>query len=96
MERLGFRSIDSITVEHLTKHRGEEFKIHLMWMPREGIEKRTPTWNKQKLLEGVTFCIAHPPLQRRKIKPKRNPKENQKQQKRETLINVKINNRLDL
>jgi hypothetical protein len=30
-----------------------------MWMPTTENAK-PPTWNKQKLLEGITFCIAHP------------------------------------
>lgn len=59
MEKLGFRSLDSIEVEHKTKYRGLVFSIHLMWMPNTENAKQ-PKWNKQRLLEGVTYCIAHP------------------------------------
>lgn len=59
MEKLGFKSLDSIKVRHKTKHKGQCFKIHLMWQPVT--EKgKPPTWNKSKLLEGVDFCLAHP------------------------------------
>jgi len=59
MEKLGFKSIDSIRVKHKMKHVDECFTIHLMWQPTT--EKgRPPTWNKSKLLEGVDFCLAHP------------------------------------
>ena len=59
MEKLGFKSIDSIRVKHKTKHVGECFKIHLMW--QSTTEKvKPPIWNKSKLLEGVDFCLAHP------------------------------------
>jgi len=59
MEKLGFKPIDSIEVMHRTKHRGECFKIYLMWLPKTE-SANPPTWNKLKLLEGVNFCIAHP------------------------------------
>jgi ribosomal protein S18 acetylase RimI-like enzyme len=59
MEKLGFKSLDSIEVKHKTKHVGECFKIHLMWQPTAGKSKPL-TWNKSKLLEGVSFCLAHP------------------------------------
>jgi len=59
MEKLGFKSLNSIRVRHKTKHISECFKIHLMWQPTT--EKgEPPTWNKSKLLEGVDFCLAHP------------------------------------
>ena len=59
MERLGFRSLDSIEVKHKTKHVEECFEIHLMWQPTT--EKgKPPTWSKSKLLQGVDFCLAHP------------------------------------
>jgi len=59
IEKLGFKPIDSIKVTHKTKYRGKGFSICLMWMPTtEKIEP--PKWNQQKLLEGVTFCTAHP------------------------------------
>ncbi len=59
MEKLGFKPLDSIKVVHKTKYEGQVFSIHLMWMP---ITENTkpPTWNQQKLLEGITFCILHP------------------------------------
>ena len=59
MEKLGFKPLDSIKVVHKTKHKGQVFSIYLMWMPTTKNAK-PPTWNKQKLLEGLTFCLAHP------------------------------------
>lgn len=59
MEKLGFKSVDSVTVVHKTKHTGQGFKIHLMWLPRTK-NAQPPTWNKRKLLEGVDWCTAHP------------------------------------
>ncbi|MDH5754714.1 MAG: hypothetical protein OEY95_05890 [Candidatus Bathyarchaeota archaeon] len=59
MEKLGFKPLDSVKVAHKTKHTGQVFSIYLMWMPRTKSAK-PPTWDKQKLLEGVTFCLAHP------------------------------------
>jgi len=59
MEKLGFKSLDSVTVTHKTKHEGQCFKMHLMWLPRARNAK-PPTWNKRKLLEGVDVCTAHP------------------------------------
>ena len=59
MEKFGFKSVKSVKVMHKTKHIGERFKIHLMWLPAtEG--SKPPTWNERKLLEGVDFCMAHP------------------------------------
>ncbi|MFX1341220.1 MAG: GNAT family N-acetyltransferase [Promethearchaeota archaeon] len=59
MEFYDFISIASIKVFHKTKHVGEGFTIHLMWRPTPSADKR-PTWNPTQLLEGVTFCMAHP------------------------------------
>jgi len=59
MEWLGFRSIDSFEVKQKTKHPRKRFKIHLMWMPRTKYAK-PPKWDRRKLLEGVSFCLAHP------------------------------------
>jgi hypothetical protein len=59
MEKLGFKSVDSIKVTHRTKHKGQRFTIHLMWMPVTR-DANPPTWNESKLLEGVDFCLAHP------------------------------------
>ncbi len=59
MEKLGFKPLDSIKVAHKKKRKGQVFSIHLMWMPTTKNAK-PPAWNKQKLLEGVTFCLAHP------------------------------------
>jgi len=59
MEKLGFKPIDSIKVEHKTKRKGQVFSIFLMWMP-QAENARPPAWNKEKLLEGETFCLAHP------------------------------------
>jgi L-amino acid N-acyltransferase YncA len=59
IEKLGFRHIDFVKVSHKTKHKESRFTVYLMWMP---INENTkpPTWNQQKLLEGLTSCIAHP------------------------------------
>jgi len=59
MEKLGFKSLDSMNVTHKAKNKGLAFTIYLMWMPLVESAK-LPTWNKQKFLEGVTFCLAHP------------------------------------
>ncbi len=59
MEKLGFKSIDSIKVKHKTKHKGQCFKIHLMWLPTTK-DANPPKWDAKKLLEGVDFCLAHP------------------------------------
>jgi hypothetical protein len=59
MEKLGFKPLDFIKVRHKTKHETEAFCIYLMWMPIKE-KARKPSWNKQKLLEGETFCLAHP------------------------------------
>jgi hypothetical protein len=58
MEKLGFKSADSIKVKHKPKRKGQVFSIYLMWMPKTD-EAKPPTWDKQKLLEGETFCLAH-------------------------------------
>ncbi|HIE18762.1 TPA: hypothetical protein EYP75_03450 [Candidatus Bathyarchaeota archaeon] len=68
MEYLGFTSIDSFTVSHKTKHVGERFKIHLMWLPNNC--DKPPTWRKSKLLQGVNFCMAHPLYHTQSIKEK--------------------------
>jgi len=59
MEKLGFEPIDSIKVVHKTKHKGQRFRIYLMWLPAVK-NSNPPTWDKSKLLEGVEFCLAHP------------------------------------
>jgi len=59
MEKLGFKPIDKINVKHKTKHKERVFSIWLMWMPTKENAKQ-PKWDKKKLLEGVTFCLAHP------------------------------------
>jgi hypothetical protein len=58
IEKLGFKPLDRIIVVHKTK-RKQAFKIYLMWRPKSKNAK-PPTWNKQKLLEGITSCTAHP------------------------------------
>jgi len=59
VEKLGFKPLDEIRVTHRTKRKGQIFTIYLMWMP---VQERAelPEWNKQKILEGETFCLAHP------------------------------------
>jgi len=59
MEKLGFKPLDLVKVTHKTKHMGRCFKIHLMWLPTTKNTK-PPTWNKEELLKGVDFCLAHP------------------------------------
>lgn len=59
LENLGFKPIASITVIHKTKNQEHPFSIFLMWMPNVS-EAKPPTWNQEKLLEGITFCTAHP------------------------------------
>jgi len=69
IEKLGFKSLGSIKVAHKTKHKGRAFKIHLMWMPTAENSK-PPTWNQQKLLEGITPCILHPLYHPQTYEPK--------------------------
>jgi hypothetical protein len=59
MERLGFSVIDSLEVRHKAEHRDQCFTVFLMWLPKAG-NAPPPTWNTEKLLEGVTFCMGHP------------------------------------
>ena len=59
MEKLGFKSLDSVEVIHETKHTGQRFKIHLMWLPTNKMANE-PKWDRIKLLKGVSFCAAHP------------------------------------
>lgn len=69
MEWLGFKPLDSIAVTHKTKHKGQIFRIYLMWMPIiQNVE--APTWNQQKLLDGITFCTAHPLYHPQTYEPK--------------------------
>ena len=59
MEKLGFRPLEFINVKQKTKYKGRVFRIHLMWMPTtENVNP--PTWDQEKLLEGITSCMAHP------------------------------------
>jgi hypothetical protein len=59
MEKLGFKSLDSIKVAHKTKHREQTFSIHLMWIPNKK-KAKPPTLDKEKILNGENFCLAHP------------------------------------
>ena len=59
MEKLGFKALDSVEVTHKTKHAKQRFKIYLMWLPKTR-NANPPKWDKTKLLEGVSFCTAHP------------------------------------
>ncbi len=59
MTKLGFKAIHSLELKYRIKRKGHLFKIYLMWLPlKKGVEK--PVWEAEKLLEGVTFCLAHP------------------------------------
>lgn len=67
MEKLGFETVDRIEVSHKTKRKEQAFSIHLMWMPlRENA--KPPLWDKHKILEGETFCLAHPLYRQQKWK----------------------------
>ena len=59
LEKFGFSSIDSIRVIDKRKHQDKPFFIHLMWLPLK-IKARKPSWDKAKLLEGITYCLYHP------------------------------------
>lgn len=67
MEWLGFKSVESVRVRHKVKYEGRCFTICLMWLP---VKKGTvsPSWNKDRLLEGVDFCMAHPLYHPQKIR----------------------------
>ena len=69
IEKLGFKSLGSTKVAHKAKYKGRVFKIHLMWMPTAENSK-PPTWNQQKLLEGITPCILHPLYHPQTYEPK--------------------------
>ncbi|NHI84119.1 MAG: hypothetical protein EAX81_07435 [Candidatus Thorarchaeota archaeon] len=68
MEHLGFKSLDSMSVVHMTKHRDRPFSIHLMWMPIAE-DAVPPSWDQGRLLEGITACIAHPLYHPQSYKP---------------------------
>lgn len=59
LENLGFKPLASITVTHKIKNQEHPFSIFLMWMPNVN-EAKPPSWNPEKLLEGIIFCTAHP------------------------------------
>ena len=59
MEKLGFRSINSIKLKHITYKKDQCFSAHLMWLPNihDGPE---PFFDEAQLLKGVNFCNSHP------------------------------------
>jgi len=59
MEKLGFKPIDEIRVSHRAKRKEQVFSIFLMWMPTKA-KVKPPRLDKQKILEGETFCTPHP------------------------------------
>jgi len=59
MKKSGSKPLDSIKVTHKTKHKGRAFSTYLMWVPTTENAK-SPKWKKEKFLEGITFCTAHP------------------------------------
>ena len=61
IEKLGFNPVDSVSLRllHKKKYRGKIFKIYLMWLPIEKYNEIS-SLNIEKLLKGVTFCLAHP------------------------------------
>jgi len=68
MEKLGFKPVASINVKHTTKNIGVTFSIHLMWMPSKP-DAKPPGWNQQRLLKGMTCCVAHPLYHPQTYKP---------------------------
>ncbi len=56
IDKLGFKSLNSIKATHKTKYKGKIFSIYLMWMPATENAK-PPSWNQQKLLEGLTSAL---------------------------------------
>lgn len=74
IEKLGFRSIDSIRVVNKRKHSDRPFTIHLMWLPQHK-SARPLTWDRKTLLEGEYFCRAHPFYHPQTYKPKEILKE---------------------
>lgn len=59
MEKLGFKSLEKIEVSHKTKRREQIFSIHLMWMPMKE-KAKPPKLDREKILAGESFCLAHP------------------------------------
>jgi hypothetical protein len=59
IEKLGFKVLDSVAVSHRKKRIDQVFRVFLMWLPRS-VDAKQPVWDRQKLLEGETFCLAHP------------------------------------
>ncbi len=59
MEKLGFKTVDSVEVRHKLKNTEKRFTILLMWLPAIARSK-PPQWNKNTLLRGTRFCTAHP------------------------------------
>jgi hypothetical protein len=52
-------NLDSIKVAHKLKRKEQTFTVYLMWMLKKENAK-PPAWDRQKLLEGESFCMAHP------------------------------------
>jgi hypothetical protein len=59
MEKLGFKPLDKIDVSHKAKNKERVFRIYLMWIPVKE-KAKPPKLDKEKILEGETFCISHP------------------------------------
>jgi hypothetical protein len=70
MERLGFAAVDSLRMRHKTEHSDQCFTAFLMWLPKTR-RACLPTWDKKKLLEGVTFCMGHPLYKPQRLKLKK-------------------------
>ncbi len=70
MEKLGFKSLDSVKVMHKTKHKGERFRIHLVVTNNQ---KRKPAYVGQvKTPRRRRLLPRSPTLPPRKTKTKRN------------------------
>lgn len=76
MEKLGFKPLESISVTHKTKYKEKVFSKYLMWTPITE-DARQPSWDRQKLLEGITACIAHPLYHPQTYKPRQIFEEHQ-------------------
>ncbi len=59
IERLGFKSIESVRLKHKTYKKEQCFTAHLMWLPRTQ-DAIPPTLDKARLSYGVNSCFGHP------------------------------------
>ncbi len=69
IEKLGFKPLESINVIHKMKYKKRVFSLNLMWIPTTA-DAKPPRWDQQRMLEGVTSCIAHPLYHPKTYEPK--------------------------